>query len=200
MDFKRYSELFHYGVKGMHWGIRRYQNPDGSLTSDGKERYMYMNRARRAAKTKKDMDTLYNTLSKKDKRLLGDDEGSKEWLKIEEGEYVVKRFLKKYGDKPIAALDIMTTTKEGYLTVALMTDPNYRGKGEASKLAKKSVEWFDKNAEKYGAKNLGWGAYAENKASRKIAEKNGFIYNKKLSDEEWSEYDYYLKKARSNNK
>lgn len=31
--------LMHYGVKGMHWGIRRYQNSDGSLTNAGKKRY-----------------------------------------------------------------------------------------------------------------------------------------------------------------
>lgn len=31
--------LAHYGVKGQKWGIRRYQNEDGSLTSAGKERY-----------------------------------------------------------------------------------------------------------------------------------------------------------------
>lgn len=28
----------HYGVKGMKWGIRRYQNKDGTLTSAGKLR------------------------------------------------------------------------------------------------------------------------------------------------------------------
>ena len=31
------DELVHYGVKGMHWGIRRYQNKDGSLTELGKK-------------------------------------------------------------------------------------------------------------------------------------------------------------------
>ena len=33
------SELYHYGMKGMRWGIRRYQNKDGSLTPAGKKRY-----------------------------------------------------------------------------------------------------------------------------------------------------------------
>lgn len=30
------KELFHHGVLGMHWGIRRYQNKNGSLTQEGK--------------------------------------------------------------------------------------------------------------------------------------------------------------------
>ena len=33
------DELRHYGVKGMRWGVRRYQNYDGSLTAAGKTRY-----------------------------------------------------------------------------------------------------------------------------------------------------------------
>ena len=31
--------LAHYGIVGMKWGIRRYQNPDGSYTTAGKARY-----------------------------------------------------------------------------------------------------------------------------------------------------------------
>ena len=40
MSFKeRYNkELYHYGVKGQKWGVRRYQNKDGSLTAAGKSR------------------------------------------------------------------------------------------------------------------------------------------------------------------
>lgn len=33
------DELYHHGIKGQKWGVRRYQNPDGTLTPAGKARY-----------------------------------------------------------------------------------------------------------------------------------------------------------------
>lgn len=33
------NELRHYGILGMKWGVRRYQNADGTLTAAGKKRY-----------------------------------------------------------------------------------------------------------------------------------------------------------------
>lgn len=38
-DFRNYSELYHHGILGQKWGVRRYQNSDGSLTDEGRKRY-----------------------------------------------------------------------------------------------------------------------------------------------------------------
>ena len=38
-EHMRQNELYHWGIKGMKWGVRRYQNKDGSLTPAGKKRY-----------------------------------------------------------------------------------------------------------------------------------------------------------------
>lgn len=33
------NSLCHHGIQGQRWGVRRFQNPDGSLTPEGKARY-----------------------------------------------------------------------------------------------------------------------------------------------------------------
>lgn len=39
MPMVRSEEIYHWGIKGQKWGVRRYQNPDGTLTAAGKKRY-----------------------------------------------------------------------------------------------------------------------------------------------------------------
>lgn len=39
MVYAMSDELYHHGIKGQRWGIRRYQNADGTLTDAGKKRY-----------------------------------------------------------------------------------------------------------------------------------------------------------------
>lgn len=35
------TELYHHGIKGQKWGIRRFQNSDGTLTAEGIQRYRH---------------------------------------------------------------------------------------------------------------------------------------------------------------
>lgn len=38
-DYLEIYELYHHGIKGQKWGMRRFQNEDGTLTEAGRERY-----------------------------------------------------------------------------------------------------------------------------------------------------------------
>ena len=67
------GELFHHGILGQKWGVRRYQNKDGSLKAAGKGRYdsdgLSKRDRRKAAKTynyKK--SESYKNASSSDKR------------------------------------------------------------------------------------------------------------------------------------
>lgn len=93
--------LVHYGIKGMKWGVRRYQNKDGSLTSAGKTRERTKNEKRERSERSKNrrtasLEELTKQISrleteKKLKSLTNED--------IRPGRTMVAKILKSGGEK-----------------------------------------------------------------------------------------------------
>lgn len=56
-------ELYHHGVKGQKWGVRRYQYADGSYTPAGKKRYQSINHSNKAKRVTSTMSMKVNELT-----------------------------------------------------------------------------------------------------------------------------------------
>ena len=72
MDYLQIRELYHDGIKGMKWGIRRYQNYDGTLTEEGRHRYnkKYDDDRAEGSLPTKDKDGNYYYTNKKGEKTL----------------------------------------------------------------------------------------------------------------------------------
>lgn len=65
------EELYHHGIKGQKWGVRRFQNEDGSLTSQGKQRYSANEDYKSAKKEYKQAQKDYRKVNKGIKNQFG---------------------------------------------------------------------------------------------------------------------------------
>lgn len=112
----RYSELYHQGIKGQRWGIRRYQNEDGSLTPAGKDRYARKDRSRALRNRRSLSDQELNDrikrikLEREFKRVSEDD--------IRPGKKFCSNFLNKYGS---TVLTSVATSATMYAIYAALT-------------------------------------------------------------------------------
>lgn len=110
--------LCHFGIKGMKWGIRRYQNKDGSLTPQGKIRYSEDYKRAHSGKNIKEMsDTELRNVNN---RLQMERQYSSLTRKTSRGKKIVQTLIttagtlaaaegayktyKKYGDQMINAI------------------------------------------------------------------------------------------------
>lgn len=83
------DELVHWGILGMKWGVRRYQNPDGTLTEEGK---------RRKSKGKEYHEDYWNAHDKKDPKYMSDRELQKRNNRLQQ-EQQYKALTKTKADK-----------------------------------------------------------------------------------------------------
>ena len=63
------SELYHHGIKGQKWGVRRFQNPDGTLTDAGRRRLLKRMKAPKSYKSVMADKVLMSSLKPKLKDL-----------------------------------------------------------------------------------------------------------------------------------
>ena len=111
--------LYHHGIKGMHWGIRRFQNRDGSLKSAGSSRYGSFGRNAILGKQRD-----YTSGSTKKFRKQGNTAAAKASAEFDKkitsyrrSQSMGKRFVKEYLMGPSAALtyDMSRINKHGRL-------------------------------------------------------------------------------------
>ena len=101
--------LTHYGIKGQKWGIRRYQNPDGSLTSAGRKRYSDSGGIRGAVSKVKNAVTRRGSSSKSAAKKKQEEKEEKEKETLEQKK---DRVLKSRSAKELYENADLFTTQE----------------------------------------------------------------------------------------
>ena len=83
----------HHGVKGQKWGVRRYQNPDGTLTDAGKRRYGYGLSEKGTWKYERKHNKAYTELSRDlDKAKRAESKASKKYDRAVTGKGIKNKY------------------------------------------------------------------------------------------------------------
>ena len=130
-------ELYHYGVMGMKWGVRRYQNKDGSLTAAGKKR-----QAKRDAAISRYEKTISRSQKEKDysKKALEDIE-----LNKKNSKYVKEKYYNDFADALADKQEYLTKNGEQ------LKDYEKLNKKQKKELTKDAIESYKHDLER--AKN-----------------------------------------------
>lgn len=130
------GELYHYGTKGMKWGVRRYQNADGSLTDAGKKRY--------------DRDVRENNAKKKDNRINIDKDNpdTKRWVRedMERAKRTIDTSSSLLKDAKAIERETRPTPVKKKMDLSNMTDQQLRDRINRANLEKQYNDMFGEPA------------------------------------------------------
>ena len=93
------DSLAHHGIKGMKWGVRRYQNKDGSLTAAGKKRQEKTRKkeARKyAAKLRKGFVSIHNAAADKNNARLAALNKEYEGVDFKKDRKAYRKYIERY--------------------------------------------------------------------------------------------------------
>lgn len=174
----RDTDISHHGIKGMKWGVRRYQNPDGSLTQEGYAHYGKKAKASRtdiSDETYAKINKLYRSMPLADRRMIDPDisDESQDYFKNSKY-YHDNTAFNAVSDNGFVIAEKIPADKniDGTHGVEIGIGVTEKGHGVGTGLTKDLVDWFD-NQDEYDA--MWWPVDENNKGSIRIAEKNGFI-------------------------
>ena len=184
---KNIDRLIEQNKKVNIYELGQDEKHDHSYTSD--DYILGRKRAQSAAKTKPMVDEIISTMSKDEKDKLGLGDGD-EYLTINDGASVVKRVLIKDGDVPVSFFDVFDDGDHYNLAIGTRSGSEYRGKGYATKAAKRGLNYVEKNKDRFGDKPIIWGVRKDNEPSIKIAKSLGFELDETSysDDDQWVNY------------
>lgn len=190
--------LSHHGIKGMKWGVRRYQNKDGRLTNEGRKRRQLRNNVIRNLGTTDAVNEIVRSMSDEEKKKLRTSL-NEEWIEPEFEIDILstkaKTIIEKYNDVPVAFVEVWTNGgKRGEIAIGTRAGEEYRGKGYATAAMNRMNKYLERYGKMY-IDDVVWKPRSDNIASKKLAEKFGFKYQYTEKDGDY-DYDYYLKKLK----